>query len=239
MTSEISAATLENDSFKTFVAVSLAVHLIVVFGVTIKQAFFNNQTIIVPQAMRVDIVALPDKEVERPAPVAPAPKPVAIPKPEAKPLPKPKPKENLKDSEKKALEKLKELEAIDKIKSAVSEEKAKPEPVPTVKKGNIVSSGSSFSGISQLRVNEYLSSLTAKVQDHWTLPQFLSDSNLKAAVLIDIDAQGNLVKREIYASSGNSVFDASCMSAVADAAPFTPPPDEVKNALLLIRFPFE
>jgi colicin import membrane protein len=232
-------AEFQDDSFKTFVIASLILHLVIVFSVSLKNMLFSNETIIVPQAMRVDIVALPDKVVEAPPAPAPVTKPVALPPPKPIPQAKAPPKENVKDSEKKAFEKLKELAAIDKIKSDVTEEKAKPEPEPTVKKGNIVSSGSSFSGISQLRVNEYLASLTAKVRDHWTLPQWLSDANLKAAVLIDLDAQGALVRREIYTSSGNSVFDASCLSAVADAAPFAPPPNEVKNALLLIRFPFE
>jgi len=231
---------LRDDQFRTFVLLSVIIHATVIFGVSIKNLMFSNQTIIVPQAMRVDIVALPDKVIEPPAP-APVAKPAPVPIPAAKPAPKPlpKPKENVKDNEKKALEKIKELEAIDKIKSQVTDEKAKPQPEPTVKKGNIISSGDSFSGLSQLRVNEYLASLTAKVRDHWSLPQWLSDANLKAVVLIELDSSGALLSRKIEVPSGNSVFDASCLSAVGDAAPFAPPPSEVKNASLEIRFPFQ
>lgn len=234
----------QDDSFKLFVLVSLVIHLSVIFAISIKNAFFmSNETIVIPQSMRVDIVALPDKATEEPAPkpakVAPTP-----PKPTPpKPAPKVEPKENVKDLQKRALEKLKAQTAIDKIKNEVDEEKAKAakdEPAkPKQVKGNIVSSGSSFSGMSQLRVNEYLEDLTARLRDHWSLPQWLSEANLKASVVIDIDDRGNLVRREIYASSGNQVFDSACLAAVADASPFAPPPNELKSRLIMVRFPFE
>ena len=235
----------EDDSFKTFVTASLVLHLIIVFGFSIKSAFFSSsEIIIVPQSMRVDIVALPDKVDEPPAPKAPAKAQPAPPKvAPPKPAPKIEPKENVKDLQKKALDKLRAQAAIDRMKSEVDEAQAKAtkaEPAkPQQVKGNSVSSGSSFAGMSQLRVNEYLEDLTARLREHWSLPQWLSDANLKASVVIDIDDRGNLLRREIYVSSGNPVFDASCLAAVAGAAPFAPPPNELKSRLIMVRFPFE
>lgn len=232
-----------NDKFKTFVLVSLAVHLTLIFAVAIKNLIFESDTIVVPPSMRVDLVALPDKPTEEPV-SKPAATPKTAPKPQAKPEPaKPKPVENVKDTQKRALEKLKALNSIDKIKNEVeaSKEKAAEQeaPKPKVVKGNIVSSGSGFSGLSQLRVSEYIEDLKAKIHEHWAIPQYLSDSNLKASILIDLDERGNLVRREVYATSGNSVFDSSCMAAVANAAPFGPPPNELKSARIMIRFPSE
>ncbi len=233
-----------NDRFKAFVGISIGIHLALIFAVTVKNALFSNETIIIPQSMRVDIVALPEKPSEEKAVQKAAPKPVV--KQEA-PKPVPKPVVNVKDSQKKALDHLKELNAIDRIKSEVdaakerdaekkaAEEAAKPKQV----KGNIVSSGSGYSGMSQLRVNEYLEDLTARLREHWAIPQYLSDANLKAAVVIDLDDRGNLVRREIFTSSGNPVFDSSCLAAVSNSAPFGPPPNELKSRTIMVRFPFE
>jgi outer membrane biosynthesis protein TonB len=236
------------DSFRKFVVVSIAAHLAIFFAVSIKNFFISSENIVIPPSMRVDLVALPDKVTEpiapsKPAPAAPA-KSAPV-KPLNKPEPKPEPKLNVKDLQKKALEKLKAQSALDRIKNEVDAAQAKPAttkqntPPAQEVRGNIISSGSSFSGLSQLRVNEYLEDVKSRVSEHWSLPQWLKDAPLKASVVIMIDDRGLLVRREIYTSSGNSVFDASCLAAVADSAPFSPPPGELKSRLIMVRFPFE
>lgn len=188
------------------------------------------------------MVALPDKipDIMTPEPVAPTP---VVPAPSPNKPVVPEKKVDLKASQKKALEKLQALSALEKIKKEVSEsaknqKQEAPQATPTYK-GNIISSGNSFTGLSKLRVNDYLQNLTATVRNHWVLPQWLSSSNLKAAIVMSIDERGYVVKKEVHISSGNQVFDSSCLAAVEAASPLPPPPDEVRGASIMIRFPFQ
>jgi len=229
--------------FKRFLIISLSLHLALVLAGTVKGLFSSKDLLIVPNSVRVDMVALPDKLPENITPAKPTPatkaEPVKIPtKPQEK-------KENLQDSQKKALERLNAMNALDKIKKEVaqnqkSQEQA-PQPTPSVPqyKGNVISSGNSFTGMSRLRVNEYLENLTSKIRENWALPQWLNNPGLKAAIVIEVDARGYIIKKEVHTSSGNSVFDSSCLAAVTDASPFEPPPNEVREAMIMIRFPFE
>jgi colicin import membrane protein len=241
----------QDDAFRQFLMISVILHLSFVVVTAVKGFLLPDRTLIIQNAVRVDMVALPDKLPESPAPSAAAPTPKAEKSPPVKELPKETPKANLKnmqETQKKALEKLRAMEALEKIKNEVAQKQKpaaagtnSPNTTPTVPqyKGNIISSGNSFTGMSRLRVNEYLEDLTARIRDHWVLPQWLSDAKLKAAVVIEVDARGHLIRKEIHTSSGNSVFDSSCLAAVVDASPFVNPPDEVKEALIMIRFPFE
>jgi colicin import membrane protein len=231
--------------------VSVILHLSFVLVTAIKGFLIPDKTLIIQNSVRVDMVALPDKLPESPAPSMAEPtKSTAVTKP-VKELPKETTKESLKSvkaTQKKALEKLRAMEALEKIKNEVAQKQkpasagtnsANTTPAVPQYKGNIISSGNSFTGMSRLRVNEYLEDLTGRIRDQWVLPQWLSDAKLKAAVVIEVDARGQLIRKEIHTSSGNSVFDSSCLAAVVDASPFVNPPDEVKEALIMIRFPFE
>ncbi len=231
----------ENDSFRTFLNISIAIHISIIAGSFIKHWLMPGQMLVVPEAIRVDVVALPDKLPPPAPPVQQAPKmpplPVAKITP-PKPTPPVKPK-NFKSTQNQALAELKAMEEIEKMQQQLNASTAKPAPEKTPKyKGNIISSGDSFSGLSRLHVNDYLAALKAKVQAHWTLPQWLSDANLKAQVIVTLDADGSISRSQIYASSGNAIFDNSCLAAIQNASPFSPPPDEVKNSVLLIHFPF-
>ena len=236
--------------FKQFLLVSLALHVGFVLFVTLRSLLFSSATIEIPQSVRVDLVGLPNK-IKDPTPAPPVPVPQTQPevaKP-VEPVAKPKPtvvppeKINLKDAQKKALDKLRAQEALKKLKDEVANQKKSTEnpapPPPQQFRGNIISSGSSFTGLSRLRVNEYLAYLFGRIQQNWSIPQWLNETELKASVIISIDDRGYVVRKEIRTSSGNSVFDSSCLSAIADASPFDPPPNEVREALLLVNFPFE
>src|SRR5690606_991978 len=227
----------DGDNFKNFIIMSTVIHFSLALSVLVKGILTSHQTIIVPPSVRVDMVALPAKMTEAPAQKKPSAEP--------KKLPQKDTKENkvkdVKEQQKKAIEKLAAMNAIDKLRNEVrNEEKASDTP-PAEKqyKGNIISSGNSFTGLSRLRVNDDLDILTSRIHQHWVLPQWLSDANLKASVLMAVDQRGHLIRREIYLSSGNTVFDSSCLAAIEQASPFDPPPAEVEEAHILIRFPFE
>jgi TonB family protein len=227
-----------DEPLTTFIFISAILHISFFLLMAVKNVLLPSHIIEVPESIRVDVVALPDKIDDTPSPKAENSEPVALNQP-TKPEPA---KANLKDSQKKALEKLKALSAIEKfkeeLKASPTPQKLKATPKPNYK-GNVISSGNSFTGLTRLKANEYLSDLTTRVRERWVLPQWLSDANLKASVVMAIDGRGQIVRKEIAVSSGNSIFDSSCLAAVADAAPFAPPPEEFEDALFMIRFPFE
>lgn len=229
-----------DENFKNFLMVSLMLHLSFLLIIPLKNLLLPNKTLNLSRSIRVDVVALPEKMKEEISKEHTAPTPSEIVRKKT-PVKK---NENLlstKDAQEKAFAKLKAMQALEKIKQEMSS--TRPEQTNTVKappyKGQIISSGHSFTGLSQLRVNDYLENLTGQIRDRWELPQWLSGANLKAVVVVSIDSRGYAIKNEIYTSSGHAVFDASCLAAVKTALPFAPPPDEVREALLLIRFPFE
>lgn len=227
----------EDDSFRTFLIVSIAIHFALIGGTLIKHWLLPSKTIVIPEAIRVDMVGLPEKIQPPPAPPRvkpPAPAPIV----QKKPAPQ---KANLKAEQQQAFAKLQAMEAIKKMQQQLEQHNTKPQQTPPPKptyKGNIISSGDSFSGLSRLHVNDYLSAIKKKIHSNWSLPQWLSDSNLKAQVVVTLDSSGAITRSQIYVSSGNSMFDNSCLAAVQQSSPFAPPPAEVRGAVLLIHFPF-
>ncbi len=225
----------EDDAFRTFLILSIALHFFLISGTLLKHWLMPSKTIIIPEAIRVDMVALPDKiERAKPIPQVKPPPPVKV--TQHKPT---KPKPNFLAQQQQAFAQLQAMEAIEKMKKELADRKTKPvPPKKQVYKGNIISSGDSFNGLARLEVNQYLSALKKKIHQNWSLPQWLSGSNLKAQVIVTLDSSGAVTRSQIYVSSGNSMFDNSCLAAVQQASPFAPPPAQVANAILLIKFPF-
>lgn len=137
-----------NEPLPRGLGISLALHAAVILIFTVKAVFFTPESIDFSQAVRVDMVALPDKIDPKtlPAPAKEEAKPalpekekpqekVAEKKPEpVKPKPEPvkvPPKkvddavnlEKVKNKQQNALEKLKAMAALEKIKEDVAEEK--------------------------------------------------------------------------------------------------------------------
>lgn len=234
-----------NDHFRQFVLVSLFLHLSFFIFFFLKGIIYSSEVVYVPESIRVDIVDLPDKIPDK----VPDKTPDKIEPIKAPDIPQklePKMSETTKkveftNAQSAALNKLKTKDAIEELKKAKLAEQlnSKSKPAAPLYKGSIISSGNSFTGLSKLKVNEYLSNLVSKIREEWVLPQWLSTANLKASVLVSVDKQGRILQKKIYSSSGNSIFDASCITAVESASPFDPPPAEIEEALLLIRFPFE
>ncbi|MNK93011.1 hypothetical protein D3C87_1131540 [compost metagenome] len=237
---------------------------------TLKAVFFTPEAIDFTQAVRVDMVGLPDKvepttlppaasapkEESKPAVEKPAektPPKAEAPKPE---LPKHQPKkddsinlEKNKASQQSAIEKLKAMAALEKIKEQVSEEKKKTPPAGTGTdssaatkiKGNMVSPGTSLTGLNKLQHDNYGAELNRHIKQHWTLPEWLSKRELKAQVAVYIDSRGNILERKLVKSSGNPSYDEEVLSAVDKSAPFPAPPEKFQAYLsvngILIGFP--
>jgi colicin import membrane protein len=183
--------------------------------------------------------AEPPKPVTKPADVLPDVKPDV--KPQTKPvLPKTKPVEppkkaiSLKHTAReqsaalKRLEAMSRLEKLNKQETATAAAKTATERAAEVKaavvKGNVLSAGSSLSGLSKAEHDDYIDSLDQRIKDHWNLPAWLANANFKARVTVYLDSRGVVIKKVLSANSGNAVFNEKCMAAIDQASPFPPPP---------------
>lgn len=235
--------------------VSLGLHVALVLAFTVKAIFFEPVKIDYTAAVRVDMVALPDKLSPDQLPPKPAEPPAKTPaKPEpAPPPPKPVAKEvkvekptapkkdaeaiNLnkdKNKQKAALEKLKAMAAIEEMKKEAEKEKESAKKMagmgnnspPAPVKGNVLSPGTALTGLSKLQIDNYLATLDQQIKQHWDLPVWLAKKPLRAQVRLKIDEKGHILAREIILSSGNSSYDDLTLETIDRAAPFAPPPEK-------------
>lgn len=200
---------------------------------------------------------LPPKVIEEapPAPVAeePTPEPqtedptpkseekVSEKKPEpppvvkAKETPKEKPKPNevnldkSKAKQKSALEKLKKLSALDKIKQDVQSEANKAKVANAIKnaKPRAVAAGSTLTGLDKLQASNYLQYVDKSIKQQWALPQWLMNKPLKARILVKFNAQGQIISTQVVSPSGNTSYDQYCINAIEKAAPFPQVPEKL------------
>ncbi|MFZ3231791.1 MAG: energy transducer TonB, partial [Pseudobdellovibrio sp.] len=164
----------KNKKFNQGILVSIVAHVILVSSFLIKTTFFESPPIDLSQAIRVDMVGLPDKakpnqlpakienilKEKEPAKEEPKPeeakeKPVEPAKKEKVVLPKKEIKQDtetinlkkVKATQKSAVEKLKAQSAIEKIKQEMLNDSEKKPAVSAPIKGRIISAGSSLTGL--------------------------------------------------------------------------------------------
>lgn len=242
-----------DDAFSKWVLISVAAHVAFALVVLLKSMVFPGETIIIQNAIRVDMIGLPDKKPEALPVMAPAqPEPVVppkkeAPKPEAKAPEKPKPKpktvdlSKAKSQQQQALDKLKQMSAIDKIKQMQKEAKPAEAPPAPQLAGNQVVTGNSFTGVAGIAANDYFNQISVHINNFWSLPEWLQDASLKAVVRVKIDEAGRLLGAEIAEASGNPAFDNAALSTVEAAAPFPVPPDNIRDKIvynwMMFRFP--
>lgn len=243
--------------YKKVFLYSCLIHVALAVSFIIDAAFFSSEKIDYSTAVRVDLVGLPDKIVNPSAVTEPAPK-EAMPEkptvPEAKVVEAPKDiakKEAAqvdpdsvkieKDAKKKqssALDKIKSMQALDKIKNEVSKEK--PKAAAQVK-GNVIAPGTALSGLSQLQHNSYIGQIDQHIKNNWALPQWMSNKNFKAQVLVKFNEQGQIISRVIAKSSGNGIYDDLALDTIDKSAPFPAPPEKFTDIFkyqgILVGFP--
>ncbi|MBX3020692.1 MAG: TonB family protein [Bdellovibrionales bacterium] len=242
------------DSFSRAIWISVLGHGIVVTLIFLRAVVMPVEPFEIKNAIRVDIVGLPEKAAEFPTEPA---KPVAKPEvKEVKPVPPtPKPevkadvptvpdktkKKDLSKSQQKAMEKLKAMSALEKIKQDLKREKDAKAETSKVVKGNQVSEGDSPTGMERLDFDRYLSEVRATVAQHNSVPQWLADGGYRTIIRVFIDERGFIVKKVIEGPSGNEVFDAKAIEAVEASSPLPPPPQRLRARAasigLLFRFP--
>lgn len=213
---------------------------------TVRTFMAPSEPLQIRNSIRVDLVGLPDKanpvptpkEIEKPQPVkTPAPPKEVKASPPAPPAPKVEKIDltKAKSAQEKALERLKAMEAVERMKGEVQAEKqaAKRAEQAATFKGNVLNEGDSLTGLEKIDFDRYFSGIESKIRANWQLPSWLSNANFRAQARVLIDPSGQISKREIISSSGNEVFDAEVLSAIDRASPFPEPPDRLKNVLAL------
>lgn len=241
----------EDKYFKRGIGVSIGAHVLLALFFTVNTFVGKKPVLDLSQAIRVDMVGLPDKidprqlpakVQEKPAPPteAPAaPAPAEVVKPDKLPA-KAKPAStadntavNLnktKSKQKEALEKLKKLSAIERIKQEMkTEEQQKQiqqEAAKAIAKGRVISAGTSLTGLDKIEANDYLQAVDQQVKQQWSLPQWLMNKPLKAQVHVKFNRNGELTSRAILKSSGDNTYDNYCLEAVDKAAPFPKVPEK-------------
>jgi len=115
------------------------------------------------------------------------------------------------------------LAAIEQTDIAIEEQKAREEVAKTGGDATVMSAyrGRLFSHISRKKVN----------------PR--SRQSGTVVVRFTVGPQGELISREITASSGSKLLDDAAMASIDRAAPFPPMPSEASNEPLVVSVPFK
>lgn len=235
-------------NFKKGLYISFGFHAVVILLMTLKFIFFAPQTIDISQAVRVDMVELPDKAAQNELPEkvqeilkaktideeVPAPEidEKKIEEKKIKPLPEKKQTPDIdlnknKQKQKSALDKLKKLSAIEKIKQELKSSDQKKSDLKAVPiKGRVLSAGTKIAGLDKLQSDQYLSQLDAQIKAHWSIPQWMIGKPFKATVWVRIAANGSVISKSMSKSSGNPTYDEYCMAAIDRASPFPPVPEK-------------
>ena len=241
-------------NFKKGIYFSFFVHVAIILFMVVKVSLFPSQEINFAEAIRVDMVGLPEKydsnslpeKIEEPK------------KPEEKKLPEKVAEEKskkveekkipdtikidkAKNKQKEALDKLKKLSAIEKIKQDVKNEENRKKENEKLIKGQVISKGTALTGLAKIQSNEYLSRLDQKIKTNWQLPQWLIGKPLKTKILLKIKPNGEIADRQIYQTSGNPTYDEYSLLAVDKSAPFPTVPEKFTEVFsedgVIIGFP--
>ena len=247
------------EPFRKYVVSSLIGHALLLLVLSLKIYLDKQEVPDLSSAIRVDMVALPDKLTQEEAPVAaqPAAPPTTVPiqtqkkeelptKVKSKPVLDPNPinLQKTKEKQKDALARLKKLQAMEELERQVEAENKRKAALEKLKqssyKGNVISTGGDVTGAAKLQRDNYISEVDRHLRSHWSLPEYLKKRNLIAEVLLRIDERGNVTSKELVKSSGNPVYDEAVMLAVQQSSPVPPPPAKFtrlfSNEGFLIRF---
>ena len=92
--------------------------------------------------------------------------------------------------------------------------------------------------VTDSEIQIYVAMARERVKRFWAIPDtLLSEKDLRAVIVIEIDQQGQVQGSRFEQSSGNLSFDQSAMRAVSKAEPFAPPPGKMPLEIGLIFQP--
>jgi TonB family protein len=102
--------------------------------------------------------------------------------------------------------------------------------------GNKISKGNSLTGgpgiADEGAFAQYVSAIPFRVKNFWKLPSYLMGRNLKCRIRIYINSTGELIKSNVFETSGVEEFDQRAIEAVEAASPFPAPEESFSGRLL-------
>ena len=240
---------------------SVLLHALFIAFFSLKTVLFKSEAIDFSKAIRVDLVALPEKVSAPPLPepettqqaqvqqekksqsIISEAKTATIEKKTTAQLQKPQKAQDaiglvqVKSKQKSAIEKLRAMAAMEKFKEELAKKATSSQKI----KGNVLSPGTALTGLAKLQHDSYASTLDDHIKQNWSLPEWLSKREFRARARVFIDSYGNILDREIVKSSGNSSYDDAVLQTIDRSAPFPAPPEKfvalVSVEGILIGFP--
>ena len=224
-------------TFRIFIIISFVAHICIFLFLLFAPQVFRPKSIEIKEAIRVDMVGLPDikrpqaparqkpqKETKKSAPKKPKPKPPKPKKPEPK---KPKVKKELKK-----VEKTKAKPNPQQTKTAQSQAIENLREEKPRYAGEQISKGESQEGeVSALLISAYSARIRAHLNRNWNIPQFLADKNLRATMVIYINKLGQVTRIELEKTSGDESFDQIVIETIRISSPLPEPPQELIYSL--------
>lgn len=206
---------------------------------------FFKKEVQIENAIRVDMLALPEIRTPLPRPIRRKKKELKILKKKKQvslqqkkklvKVPKPKPNlQNLESEQQKALDKLNTLSNIEKMQEDME---------PIKYKGEKISKGQDMTGkiLDNPVENQYFMNLKRHINLYWNLPKELAEANFKARIYVTIDTAGEVLNWRVVESSGSADFDARVLETIQRASPLpVPPTSQLKQKLaggIVFNFP--
>ncbi len=241
-------------SLKPWIQKSLIFHAVVLAVLTVRALVFPTEPIQIENTIRVDLVALPDKNpqlaeaepMETKPQTPPTPAPTVNPVKETTAMTKPtESKAGIPKKVSATQAALDRLKALNKIEESISEEEKKKKLAEIEKarsiKGNMLAKGNSLTGLNRIQYEKYFSEIKNHAMKQWNLPEWLAKGNYRTVVSVKIDDRGNVIEKRITQSSGNQQYDELALTSIERASPFPQPPEKFRDMLsergMLLGFP--
>jgi len=92
----------------------------------------------------------------------------------------------------------------------------------------------------EIQYKEYYDEIWRGVRVNWILPEGVAtgEQSFMAVVIVRIARDGSLLKVELEKSSGDRIFDASCIRAAKKTAPFPPLPENYRGQYMELGLRF-
>jgi TonB family protein len=233
--------------FRRAIAISAAGHVLLLI-VSLVSPFPRSRSTVMPGNMSVSLVAAPPVASAKPAakPAAkPKPKPPEAakpppPKPEVKVDKKVLPKDPTKQPKKpepkpkaepppKPEEKLDYTDALDSLREELGEDTPADQPDPdlvaSVRPNPGGMPGHGPGDPVDPEVADWVRRVKLQVRRNWILDPAVKRRVIEAAVMVTLDATGNVIEADLTQSSGDAGFDAGVLRALDKSSPLPPPPD--------------
>jgi colicin import membrane protein len=235
--------------FKYFLGHSIFLHLFIVaiflgVGKLLNLSFENQRKsnlVLVESSVRIDMVAMPKMTIKELRNFKPldlgGEAGSALKEPPKKGVSKNDSKVEFKKKGDKPMSFMERMKLLSKKKAKATKHKGKgsskdknKQSAKTQKElrdlilaGNKLSKGSSTVGNGAGAVTAfqgYVQSLTEQVKQNWKLPSYLLNKNLRCRIRVYLGSSGNLLRTEVYESSGDPEYDNKAIEAIKSSAPF-------------------